>query len=56
VFVSPCTALWPAKLPSFQLLLWKQLNNKPQTSTSLIWDPATTDRAQTSTAWSPRTF
>lgn len=54
VCASLCTRLWPVKL-QFSLLLpsWR-LNPNPQTSTCLIWDHATMEPAQTSTAWSLR--
>lgn len=55
-FVSLCTRLLPVKLLSFQLLPSQPLSPNPQTSMCRTWAHATTEPAQTSTAWSLRTY
>lgn len=54
-FASPCIKLWPVKPPCSPLLSPSvQLRPNRPTSTCPIWAHATTERARTSTAWSPR--
>lgn len=55
-FASPCTRLWPVKLLTSLLLPSLWLSPNPRTSTCQTWDHATMEPAQTSTAWSLRTF
>lgn len=55
VFASLSTKLCPAKLQCSPLQPAQQLSQNPLTSTSRTWDHATTQHAQTSTAWSLRT-